>query len=69
MKENKAEIGGETINVTVTLQGEEALAFKSSAEKSGRSYRSEARIRMIDHVKRYSSLTCVGDCVARKVSS
>ncbi|WP_422938663.1 TraY domain-containing protein, partial [Vibrio fluvialis] len=41
---------------------------QTSAFRSGRSLRKEARFRMMDHIRRYSSLNRIGDCIARKAS-
>ncbi|ELL0578409.1 TraY domain-containing protein [Vibrio cholerae] len=68
MSENKTESDDLSITVTLVLTGKDAKDFQTSAFRSGRSLRKEARFRMMDHIRRYSSLNRIGDCIARKAS-
>ncbi|EIK4811103.1 hypothetical protein EM61_020255 [Vibrio parahaemolyticus] len=53
------------LKITVVLDGENRKMFEISSQESGRSYRQEAKIRIEDHLKHYSSIAKVGSRVER----
>ncbi|MEZ8822651.1 MULTISPECIES: TraY domain-containing protein [unclassified Vibrio] len=61
---SKQEIG--KLSVTVVLTGASVKRFLNSVEKSGRSNRSEAKLRMEDHLEQFTEISSVGSRVTRK---
>lgn len=55
----------EIVKVQVTLEGESARLFQKSVNKSGRSNRGEAKIRLEHSLEKFSSLASVEHAVAR----
>lgn len=56
----------EKVSITVVLTGESAERFKIAVEKSGRTNRSEARLRMKDHLEQFTEISSIGSRVERK---
>ena len=54
------------LSVTVVLTGKRAELFLESVNKSGRSNRSEAKLRIEDHIAEYAEISSVGTRVKRK---
>lgn len=54
------------VKVTVVLTGSHAKRFTQAVLKSGRSNRSEARIRIQDHLEQYEEIASLGSRVKRK---
>ncbi|MDH5929077.1 TraY domain-containing protein [Vibrio lentus] len=55
----------EAISVTVVLTGVSAKRFLKSVDKSGRSNRSEAKLRMEDHLEQFAEISSVGSRLKR----
>ena len=55
----------ELLSVTVVLKGKSAERFLESVSKSGRSNRSEARLRIEDHLEEFTEISSVGSRVER----
>lgn len=62
MSEHKTGI----LSVTVVLTGVSVEGFLNSVKKSGRSNRSEAKLRMEDHLEQFTEISSVGSRVTRK---
>ncbi|MFA0464831.1 TraY domain-containing protein [Vibrio sp. 10N.261.45.F1] len=62
MSEQKPEI----LSVTVVLTGESVGRFLEAVNKSGRSNRSEAKLRIEDHLEQFTEISSVGSRVKRK---
>ncbi|MEZ9034107.1 TraY domain-containing protein [Vibrio sp. 10N.222.54.A1] len=62
MSEHKTGI----LSVTVVLTGVSVERFLNSVKKSGRSNRSEAKLRMEDHLEQFTEISSVGSRVTRK---
>ena len=54
------------VKITLVLTGHFAEKFIASIEKSGRSNRQEAKLRMEDHLNDYSGIASIGSRVERK---
>jgi len=65
MSESQSEQNAE-VKITLVLTGHFAKKFIDSIEKSGRSNRQEARLRMEDHLNDYSGIASIGSRVERK---
>lgn len=55
----------DALKITVVLDGDSRKMFEVSSQESGRSFRQEAKIRIEDHLKYYSSIAKVGSRIER----
>jgi hypothetical protein len=54
------------VRVCLEIHGNEATYLTDSKEKSARSMKSEATLRLLDHIKRFEMITEIGSCQERK---